>query len=110
MTLHITGCYGIYLCTIIKESHVALSVDLHLGYIFDPMPMLEGIRIQEGSLHTLTYALGATAMAAFSVVTFVGGAWIPFFGAIPSLQFKCDFAPNALTNGQSQMKCSKLLQ
>ena len=70
----VTGCYGIYLHTIIEESHTTLSVDLHLGYIFGPIPMLEGIRMQEGSLHTLSSALGTTSVAAFSVVTFVGGA------------------------------------
>ena len=110
MALHITGHDSIYLHTIIEEGHTALPIDLHLGYIFDPIPMLEGIGIQEGSLLMLSYARGATSMAAFGMVTFVRGTQAPFFGAIPSLQFKGNFTPDAFTKGQSQMKCSKLLQ
>ena len=53
MILHITGHDGIYLHAILKESHTALSVDLHLGYILDPIPRLEGIRIQERSLECI---------------------------------------------------------
>ena len=110
MALHITGHDSIYLCTIIKEGCTALPIDLHLGYIFDPVPMLEGIRIQEGSLLMLSYTWGTTSMAAFGVVPFIGGVQAPFFGAVPSLQFKGNFAPNAFTKGQLQMKCSKLIQ
>ena len=101
MSLYITAHYGIYLHAIIEESHAALSVDLHLGYIFDPIPMVEGIRIQEGSLCMLSYALSATFVATFCMVSLVRGTWAPFFGAIPSLQFKSNFAPNAFTSGQS---------
>ena len=59
--------------------------DLYLGYIFDPIPTLEGIRIQEGSLCTLLYTLGTTSVAAFGMVAFIGGAQAPFFGVIPLL-------------------------
>ena len=58
MALHITGHDSICLHTIIKEGHTALPIDLHLGYIFDPVPMLEGTRIQEWSLLMLSYAWG----------------------------------------------------
>ena len=59
VTLHITGHDGIYFCTIIEESHTCLPIDLQLGYILDPITMLKGIRIQEGS--ALFYALGASS-------------------------------------------------
>ena len=71
MTLHITGCDGIYLCAIIEESHTALSIDLYFGYILNPIPMLEGIRIQEGSLIALPYTLGASSWGVLGVVTFI---------------------------------------
>ena len=71
MTLHIAKHDGIYLCTIIKEGHTALFIDSNLGYILDPMPLLEGIRIQEGSLFALLYALGAPSGGVVGIVTFV---------------------------------------
>ena len=66
MTLHIARHDSIYLCTIIKEDHTALSIDLNLGYILDPMPSLDGIGIQEGSLCVLLYALGAPSVSLLS--------------------------------------------
>ena len=71
MTLHIAGHNGIYLCAIIKEGHTALSINPHLGYILDTIPMLEGIRIQEESLYTLLYALGAPSGGIIGMVTFI---------------------------------------
>ena len=61
MTFHITGCDSIYLHAIIKESHSVLSIDLHLGFVLDSIPMLKGIRIQEESLSALSYTLGASS-------------------------------------------------
>ena len=104
------GHNGIYLHAIIKEGHTALSIDLHLGYILDPMPLLEGVRIQEGSLHVSPYTLGTPLRGIIGMVTFVRGAWAPFFGAVPSLWFKWEFVLDAFTNEQSWMKWSKLLQ
>ena len=72
--------------------------------------MLEGIKIQEGSWHVPPYTLGASSQGVLGVVAFVWGAWDLFFGAILSLWFKCNFTPDAFTNGQLQIKCSKLLQ
>ena len=43
-------CNGVYLFGIIKEGHAALSVNLYPGYIFNPIPMVQGIGIQEGSV------------------------------------------------------------
>ena len=66
--------------------------------------------VQEGSLGMMSYALGILYWGAFSVVAFPGGAQAPFFGAIPSFQFKCGSVLDAFTSGQSQIKCSRLLQ
>ena len=63
MSLHIARWHdGIY---------TALSIDLHLGYILDPMPLLEGVRIQEGSLCTLLYTMGTPSGGILDMVTFV---------------------------------------
>ena len=49
---------GVYLCTVVTEGHTALSISPYLCYIFDPIPLVEGIGIQEGSLCMMPYALG----------------------------------------------------
>ena len=63
-------CDGAYLCAIIKEGHTALSVNPYTGYIFDPVPLVKEIRIQEGSLCMTPYALRVTSWGAFSMATF----------------------------------------
>ena len=60
-----TQHHSVYLCTIIEESHAALSVNPYPSYIFNPIPLVEGIGIQEGSLCMMPYVLG-----------------VPFWGAI----------------------------
>ena len=59
MILNKTWHNTIYLHAIIKESHTALSINLYLGYVFDPTPSVEGIGIQEGSLCVTSYAWAA---------------------------------------------------
>ena len=71
MSLHIAGHNGIYLHAVSKEGHTALSIDLHLGYILNPMLLLEGVRIQEGSLCTLLYVLGAPSGGVVGMVAFI---------------------------------------
>ena len=71
MSLLIVGHNGIYLHAVIKEGHTALSIDLHLGYILDPMPLQEGVRIQEGSQCTLLYTFSAPSRGTISVVAFI---------------------------------------
>ena len=71
MSLHVAGHNGIYLYTITKEGHTALSIDLHLGYILEPMPLLEGVRIQEGSLCTLLYTLGTPSGGIIGMAAFI---------------------------------------
>ena len=57
------------LCTFIEESNTALSINPYLGYIFDPIPLVEGIGIQEGSLHVTSYVLGIPSRGSFGLVT-----------------------------------------
>ena len=80
-----TWCDGVYLHAIVKEGHAALSINPYPGHVFDPVPLLERARIQEGSLCAMSYALGIPFWGAFGGVTFPRGVWAPFFGAIPSL-------------------------
>ena len=61
---------GYYLCTIIKEGHTALSINPYPGYIFDPVPLVEGTGIQEGSLCMTPYALAVLPWSTFGMVTF----------------------------------------
>ena len=100
MILHIIRCDGIDFCAIVQESLTAFPVDLHFSYIFDPVPMLEGFQIQEGSLLGSCYASGTSLL----------GVWAPFLDAFPSLQFNCIFSLEALTSRQSWMKFLGLLQ
>ena len=41
---------GVDLGAIVQESHTTLTIYIHFSYVFDPMPMLKGVQIQEGSL------------------------------------------------------------
>ena len=59
----------VFIC--VPLSRKALSIDLQLGYIVNPMPSLEGVRIQEGSLCMSLYALGAPSGGVVGVVAFV---------------------------------------
>ena len=61
---------GVYFCAVIKEGYAALSIYPYPGYIFDPMQLVKGIGIQEGSLVMMSYALGIPSWDAFDVVTF----------------------------------------
>ena len=104
MVLNELQCNGVYLCTIVQEGHAALSINPYPGYIFDPIPSVEGIGIQEGSMCMMFYALGILPWGTFGMVAFPGGVWAPFIGAIPSFQFKCKPVLDATTNGQAQIK------
>ena len=68
MILDKTQHNSIYLHAIIKEGHTALSINPNLGYVFDPIPSVEWIGIQEGSLCATSYALGVTSGGAFGLV------------------------------------------
>ena len=101
---------SIYLCDIIEEGHTALSINPYLGYVFDPIPLVEGIGIQEGSLCVMSYTLVVPSGGTFGLVTLTWGIQTPFSGAFPSFQFKRVPDLDALTNGHSWTKGSRLLQ
>ena len=75
---------SIDLHAIIKENHTALSINPYLGYVFDAIPLVEGIGIQEGSLCGTSYALGTPSGGTFGLVTLAWGVQTPFSVAIPS--------------------------
>ena len=101
---------GVDLGAIVQESHAPLPIDSHPGYILDPVPLVKGVRIQEGSLHLASFTLGVSSWGTFGMVTFPWAAWAPFFGAIPSFWFKGKSVLDPNISGQLQIKWSGLLQ
>ena len=79
MSFNETWCDCVYLCTIVEEGHTALSINPYPGHVFDPIPSLERVGIQEGSLCVTSYALGNLSWGAFGGVTFPRGVWAPFW-------------------------------
>ena len=73
MSFNEIWCDCVYLHTIVKEDHTALSINPDPGHIFDPIPSLERAWFQEGSLCATSYALGILSWGAFSGVTFPRG-------------------------------------
>ena len=53
---------GVNLCTIVQESHADLPIHPYPGYVFNPIPSVKGIRIQEGSLLFGILCLGCPVM------------------------------------------------
>ena len=103
MILHIVGGDGVDLHAIVQQSLAALPIDLHFGHIFDPVPTLKGVWIQEGSLLRLGFALGTSSWGFLGIATFIWGVQIPFLDAIPSLQFNWALSLKALTSRQLQI-------
>ena len=101
---------GIDLGTIVQESHTTVPIYPHSSYVFNPIPLLKGVWIQEGSLQSGFYASGASVRGIFMALIIVGGVWAPFIVAIPSFPFNCFFSLEVFTSRQLQMKCSGLLQ
>ena len=101
---------GIYLGTIVQESHTTFSIYLYSGYVFDPLPSLKRVQIQEGSLQGGFDALRACAWGLFMVLFVVRGVHAPFVNAIPSFPFNCFLSLEVFISGQLQMKCLGLLQ
>ena len=77
MILHIIRHDGIDLHAIVQESHAALPVDLHFGHVFDPVLMLKGVWIQEGSLHELCYTLGTSSWGSWVLSSSSEGPGLP---------------------------------
>ena len=57
----------IYFCTIIEEGHTSLPIDPYLSQVFYPIPLEKGVRIQEGSLLLMLYALGVSSWGTFGL-------------------------------------------
>ena len=101
---------GIYLGTIVQKGHTTFPIYPHFSYIFNPIPLLKGVQIQEGSLHIGFYTLGASVWGLFMVLVIVREVQTPFINAVPSFPFNCLFSLEVFTSRQLQMKCPGLLQ
>ena len=110
MITYVPWCDGIYLSTIVQEGHTTFPIYPHFSYVFNPIPLLKGVWIQEGSLQSSFYTLGASISVFFMVLVIFGGTWAPFIDAIPSFPFHCFFSLEVFTSSQLWMKCSRLLQ
>ena len=71
MVTYIPWHDGIYLGTIVQEGHTTFPIYPHFSYIFDPVPLLKGVQIQEGSLQSSLYALGASIWELFVALVIV---------------------------------------
>ena len=104
------GSDCIYLHTIVKEGHTALSINPYLGHILNPIQLEKGVGIQEGSLFVTSYALDIPSWGSFGLASVTRGVWTPFSGAIPSFWFKWAADLDAFISRHLQIKCSLLLQ
>ena len=107
MALNKIWCDDVYLHAIIKKDHTTLPIHPYLGYVFNPIPSVEGVMIQEGSLCAMSYALGIPSWSIFGLVALTWEVLAPFSSAVPFFQFKWVADLDAFTNGHSQIKCSK---
>ena len=98
------------LSTIVQESHTTLPIYPHFSYVLNPMPLLKGVQIQEGSLWSGFYALRASLWGLLMALIFIRGVWASFIDAVPSLPFNCFFSLEVFIGRQLGMKCSGLLQ
>ena len=90
---------GIYLGTIVQEGHTTFPIYPHFSYIFDPIPLLKGVWIQEGSLQIGFYASGASVWGLFMALVIVRGVQAPFIDANPSFPFNFSFLWKSLQGG-----------
>ena len=68
---------GIYLGTIVQEGQTTFPIYPYFSYIFDPVPLLKGVQIQEGSLQSGPYALGASIWGSSWCLLLSEGSWLP---------------------------------
>ena len=100
MITHIPWHDGIYLGTVVQRGHATFPIYLHSGYVFDPIPSLERVWIQEGSLQGGFHALGASVWGVSAAVIVVRGVQAPFVNAVPSFPFNCFLSLEVFTSGQ----------
>ena len=110
MITYVPQCDGIYLGTIVQEGHTTVPIYPHFSYIFDPIPLLKGVWIQEGSLQSGFYTLGASVWGLFMALAIVRGVLAPFVITILSFPFNYFLSLEVFTSRQLWMKCSGLLQ
>ena len=68
---------GIYLGTIVQEGHTTFPIYPYFSYVFNPIPLLKGVQIQEGSLWSGVYALGASIWGLLLCLLLSEGSRIP---------------------------------
>ena len=71
MITYLTWHDGIYLGSIVQEGHTTFPIYPHFSYVFDPVPLLKGVWIQEGNLWSSLYASGASVWGLFAVLVVV---------------------------------------
>ena len=101
---------GFYLGAIVQEGHATFPIYRHFSYVVNSVPLLERVRIQEGSLQGGFYASWASFWGLFAAFIVVGGVQAPFIDAIPSFPFNYFLSLVVFINRQLRMKCSGLLQ
>ena len=77
MITYVPQCDGIYLGTIVQEGHTTFTIYPHFSYVFDPMPSLKGVWIQEGSLWIGFYASGASILGSSQHLSLLEGSRLP---------------------------------
>ena len=70
MVFHIPWHNGVNLHAIVQEGHAALLINSYPGYIFNLVPLVKGVRIQEESLCSVFYALGVPSWDTFGLDVF----------------------------------------
>ena len=110
MITYVLWCDGIYLGTIVQEGDTTFPIYPHSSYVFNLIPLLKGVWIQEGSLQNGFYASRASIWGLYVVLVIARGVWAPFINAIPSFPFNGLFSLEVFTSRQLWMKCSRLLQ
>ena len=96
---YIFQCDGIYLGTIVQEVHTTFPIYLHFSYVFDPIPLLTRVWIQEGSLQGGFYAYGASILGPFVAFIVVRGVQVPFIDATAPFPFNCFLSLEVFTSG-----------
>ena len=76
---------GVYLGTIVQDGHTTFPIYPYFSYVFDPVPSLKGVWIQEGSLQSGLYASETSVWGLIVALVVVRGVWAPFIITIPSL-------------------------
>ena len=77
MITYVLGHDGVDLGTIFQESHTTLPIYCHSSYVLDPIPLLKGVWIQEGSLQSGFYASGSSVWGSLWYWLLLEGSGLP---------------------------------